>query len=843
VPHAQLFGREQDAATVRELVLHAPGRLVTLTGTGGCGKTQLALLVATSLIHTFADGVWLVGLAPVRSEDLVPYALAAALGRHERAGEALLDTLLTYLSARQLLLVLDNCEHLIESSASLAERVLSSCPGVRLLATSRELLHINGEATWRVPSLPGPDPRAALSPADLMAYPAVGLFVDRAQAVQPRFSLEPANATFVASVCARVEGLPLALELAAAWVPVLTMPQLVERLDDSFDLLAGGNRTAPSRQQTLRATLDWSYGSLSDQERLVFNRLAVFAPDCSLEAAEAVCAAADVATSDVMAVLRRLVDKSLVIVDQKSGRSRYRLLEPVRQYAHERLVRADELGEVRRRHAMFFLDFGERRERATNVGGPDRPTATAALLQEYPNIRLALEWCVESKEGQLGLRLARTVQYLWQARGFLSEGSGWLDRLLALPDANEPTAARAVGLLAGAYLAALLGRMRAASTLFEAGMPLARTMTDPWIQWLGPQNYGIYAQARGDLDTTTRFMWEALAIARTSDDRVDEAITLGTLGTAVLLQGDYAQARQLSEESRSLARAVHEEAAESWALLQLGRLAVLGGDQATAKLDLEQSLDIVRQQGDPRRIAMALEGLGHVALAEADYENAYARLAESTRLFDDCGTQKDIADCLESFAGLAAAESLVEASFQLAGAAAAIRETIGAVQTPFRRDLLGRWLSVVRGRVAEDVYARNWTTGRELTVQQSIALALSIYPSGTVDSQPASEAGLAMPFEQALELPLAATETPPEQTDQPPDASGKRVPELTPREQQVAALLAEGLTNRQIAERLVITERTVAAHIEHILDKLTFTSRTQIGVWASEHHLVGSRPA
>jgi predicted ATPase len=332
-PHTHLIGREQDCATVGALVLHTPGRLVTLTGTGGCGKTQLALLVAAGLVDRFADGVWLVDLAPVQASDLVPYAVAAVLGRRERPREALLDTLVAYLAGRELLLVLDNCEHLIDACASLVVRVLSWCPRVRLLATSREQLRIGGEATWRVPSLPSPYPRASLSPANLLAYPAVRLFVDRVRAVQPDFALGSANAASVAGICARLEGLPLALELAAARVPALSLRQILERLDDSLRLLVGGSRTAPTRQQTLRATLDWSYGSLSDSERVVFRRLSVFAAGCSLDAAEAVCAGGDIDRSDVLDLLEQLVDKSLVLAYEQDSLSRYRLLEPVRQYA------------------------------------------------------------------------------------------------------------------------------------------------------------------------------------------------------------------------------------------------------------------------------------------------------------------------------------------------------------------------------------------------------------------------------------------------------------------------------------------------------------------------------
>jgi predicted ATPase/DNA-binding CsgD family transcriptional regulator/DNA-binding XRE family transcriptional regulator len=798
-------GRQRETAEVMRLLEQT--RLLTLTGTGGCGKTRLALEVAASLLDSFSDGVLLVDLAPVHAGNLVPYALAAALGRRERSGEALMDSLVRYLSPRELLLVLDNCEHLIEPSASLAERVLKSCPRVRLLATSREPLRIGGETTWRVPSLAGPDPRTSSGSDDLLTYPAVRLFVDRAQAVKSSFSLDAANATPVARVCARLEGLPLALELAAACVPVLAMPQILERLDDSFNLLVGGSRTAPTRQQTLRATLDWSHGLLTPQERLVFRRLAVFAGDYSLEAAEAVCAAGDVPGTAVLGLLQRLIDKSLVIADEKSGRSRYRLLEPVRQYAHGLLVATCELADVRRRHAMFFLDFGEARERATNVGGPERTTAAAALLQEYPNIRLALGWCVEAQEGQLGLRLARTVQFLWQARGYPSEGSVWLERLLALPGASEPTPARVVCLLTAGRLASLLGRTEAARALHEAALPLARTISDPWVQWLGPQNFGIFALACGDLETAARYFREALAIARAANDQVDEALSLGAVATTALQQGNYDQARQLAEDARRIAHAAGEEWAEGQMMQRLGELALLRGDHETARIDLAHALDMFRRQGNPQHSALALEGLGRVALAKSNRREAFAYLAQSLRLLDDIGNRKDLVECLESFAALAAAQSMTEVALQLAGAAVAIRESIGAVQSPFRRDLLERSLSVAPGGVTDHIYAHAWQAGRELTIQEAIALALSIQPSGARDSTTSA---------RNQDLQLVG---------------------LTAREALVLRLVARGQSNKEIAAELVLSVRTVERHITNLYGKIDARGKADATAYAIRHGL------
>jgi non-specific serine/threonine protein kinase len=324
----RLVGRDQDTATLRDLALGAPGRLVTLTGTGGCGKTQLALKVATDLVDTFPDGVWYVELASLREPQLVGFSIAGVQERRERTGQAIEDTLAEYLVHRDVLLVLDNCEHLIEACARLTEQLLSGCPGVRVLATSREALRVTGEIAWPVPSLASPDPQVAVTPAHLLTYPAAQLFVQRAQAVQPGFVVGPDNTTSVAALCAHLEGLPLALELAAARMAALSLSQIVERLDDCFRLLVRGRRTAPTRQQTLRATLDWSHGLLSPDEQVVFRQLAVFARGWSLGAAEAVCSNAATAPLDVLEILTRLVEKSLVLVGERDGRSRYRLLEP-----------------------------------------------------------------------------------------------------------------------------------------------------------------------------------------------------------------------------------------------------------------------------------------------------------------------------------------------------------------------------------------------------------------------------------------------------------------------------------------------------------------------------------
>jgi non-specific serine/threonine protein kinase len=330
-----------------------------VTGVGGCGKTRLALAVASQLVASFKDGVWLVTLAPLADPNLVPSAVASTLGVHERPDRSLLEALVAHLSRRQLLLVLDNCEHLVEACAELASTLLQGCPSLRILSTSRHPLQIDDEVVWRVPPLGYPESSATLGADELERYPAARLFLERAVAVQASFAVSPQAVPVVAAICARLEGIPLAIELAAAWVRVLPVDQILKRLDDMFELLIGGSRTRPSRLQTMRAALDWSYALLAPAERMLLQRLSVFVGGWSLTAAEAVCPSGGVAAPDVLGLLTRLVDASLVQVQDRDGRVRYRLLEPVRQYVHKQLVHSGEMDLVRWQHAKYFLAYAD----------------------------------------------------------------------------------------------------------------------------------------------------------------------------------------------------------------------------------------------------------------------------------------------------------------------------------------------------------------------------------------------------------------------------------------------------------------------------------------------------
>jgi DNA-binding CsgD family transcriptional regulator len=441
------------------------------------------------------------------------------------------------------------------------------------------------------------------------------------------------------------------------------------------------------------------------------------------------------------------------------------------------------------------------------VGGPERPAATAALLREYPNIRLALGWSIETGEVQIGLRLARTVQFMWQARGHPGEGLAWLERLLMLPGAEEPTAGRAVGLLCAGRIAAMLGNLTEAGPYLEAGLPLASVIDDPWVRWMGPQNCAYYSWMCGDFESANRYEREALAIARGAADRIDEAVSLAVFAWMATNQGQYAEAQTLADDAQKLAHAVGEQWSECLALVQLGLLAVQRGDDAAARSALDRGLDLGRQQGDPLYTAQALEGLGRVALAVGEHEEAYGRLAESLRLLDEGGHRPALADTLESFAAFAAERSQQQVALQLAAAAAALRAAIGVPQSPLHRDLLESWLHRLKLAVGDQVSARNWAMGQAMSSHEAIEMALALHESVARRSQPRADGS---------DLPAG----------------------LTSREAEVLRLVAKGQSNKEIAAELVISVNTVQRHLGNILFKTGLANRTQAASYAHRAGIV-----
>lgn len=657
LPSLQLtsfIGREREMAEIRRLL--AASRLVTLTGAAGSGKTRLALQVAADMIEEFPKGVWLAELTPLADPGLVPQTVASAFGVREVPGRPLLDTLLDYLRTRELLLVLDNCEHLVDAAAHLASSLLRGCPKVRILATSREALGVAGEAAYAVPPLSRPDPRDDLSAEQLVRSEAAHLFLERAAVSNPRFVVTPANAPAIAQIVRRLDGIPLAIELAAARAKVLTAEQIVQRLDDRFRLLTGGSRGGLPHHQTLQAAVAWSYDLLSGRERTLFCRLSVFSGGFSLDALEAVCADAGggapkrpdagdaIESADVLDLLTRLVDKSLVTTESIGGDVRYRMLETIRLYGQERLRESGETDATRHRHLEWYLGLAEQAEPA--LQGPDQLVWLDRLELEHDNIRAALEWTrADGGRVEAGLRLSGLLHRFWILRGYLREGRDWLEGLLSRPQGVSGRV-RAKAAYAAGVLAFHQGDVVRAEALCVESLNLCRALNDPLGTALALTALGTLVRNRGDYAQARALLEEGLAISRRSGHAWALAEGLNVLGVTVRRQGEHAQATALFEESLHLWRRLGDRWGLAVSLGHLGVVARHHGDYARARGLHEESLLLRRQLGDRQYIAAALNSLGVVAWQLGDYAQAAALLEESLALSRELGDKQNTAATL-----------------------------------------------------------------------------------------------------------------------------------------------------------------------------------------------------
>jgi predicted ATPase/class 3 adenylate cyclase len=729
-------GRERELAEVtRRLVGEPPGpRLVTLTGPGGTGKTRLALQAAADVLDAHPDGVWLVELAALADPAIVPQTVAAAVGVREAPGRPVLATLTDALKPRRLLLVLDNCEHLLDACARLADALLRACPHLRLLCTSREALGIAGEAAWRVPSLPVPADGGAAPPAPgaagLAGYAAVRLFAERAAAVRPGFALTADNAAAVAQVCARLDGIPLAIELAAARVRVLPPPQLLARLDDRFRLLTGGSRTALERHQTLQATVDWSYALLTEPERTLFARLAAFAGGWTLEAAETVGADPDDADGDgiaagaVLDLLTRLADKSLVVADeQPDGTARYRLLETLRHYARQKLAaRGAAVDALRRRHAAHYLALAE--EAAPHLTGPQQLAWLERLAAEQDNLRAALRWSLDDGAAAAGLRLAVALDQFWFLRRHVAEGRAWLAELLAAPGAAARDAPRARALVAAGRLAMLAGDAPQGRALLGEGLTLARAAGEAAVAALALASLGWVSRARGDYAAARPLFEEALAIFRRLGDRWGVAEMLSSLGRLTHWQGDSAAAHALCEEALATGRRLGDRREIAQALEGLGEVASTTGDPAAARGLLDESLAGFRELGDQTGVASVQILLGRLALCGGGTVAGRDWFAAGLRAAQEADYLWRLVEALEGLAATAVAEGRLARALRLAGAAAALREPGELRPAPAEREQLERWLAPARAALHADEAAAAWTEGRAMPLERAVAYAL-----------------------------------------------------------------------------------------------------------------------
>jgi predicted ATPase len=722
-------GRRGDSAAVAELV--AGARLVTLTGAGGCGKTRLASHVAAGLAGTYSDGVCFVDLAPLADEELVPRAVLSALGVHADASRQPLEQVVDHLRPKTALLLLDNCEHVVDAAARTAETLVHRCPGVRVLATSRERLGVAGEAPWRVPSLTVPRPGEHPSSEELVRFEAVQLFVDRARLVAPGFAPTGGNAAALAQVCARLDGIPLALELAAARVRVLTVEQIAARLDDRFRLLTGGSRTALRRQQTLQALIDWSHDLLAETERALLRRLSVFAGGFTLEAAEAVCAGtrhrpSAVDRLAVLDLLTGLIDKSLVVVEgQRAGEQRYRLPETLRQYAEEKLRQADEAVELRGRHRDQYLSLAEHAE--PELYAPEQRRWLDQLEREHDNLRAALGWSLGAAEVELGLRLASALLDDPVTVG--------IPRLLArVPAVADDPASRATRARALAW-AGWLGGFQAAGTvvsLCEDAVSLARTLPDGPVLAFALVNLAFWRVRQEQYVEARVLLAESIALARRFSDHATLAAAPSMAAGLALRAGDLAEARSMYEEYLAECRRAGDVTGTARALEGLGNTALTAGDAERAGELYREALSLYRAVGERTGIALAIRGLGIVAVERGDPSTAEPLLAECLATVGELAAWAGLPETLDALAGAAAlrigaeGRPAAERALRLAGAASATRAAMS--MNAWRNPLAERWLApafaTLGGRDAAAAETA-WASGQAMAPEQATAYALA----------------------------------------------------------------------------------------------------------------------
>ena len=709
---SSLVGRHRELADIARLL--QTGRLVTLTGAGGVGKTRLALAAASTEQLNFADGVGLAPLGSLFDPALVPHAIATIFGVREFGGRPMLQEVIEALRERHVLLVLDNCEHLIDACAQLVEAVLLSCSGVTVLATSRERLGVPGELAWRVPSLGAPAPASAPL-RELGQYDAVRLFVERAVAADPDFKLTNANATAVAEVCWRLDGIPLALELAAAWLGTLSVDEIAARLDDRFNLLVGGGRTAPPRQQTLRGAIEWSYDLLGQFERRLLAALSVFAGGWTLDAAEAVCADEQLSNSDVLALLRQLIDKSMVVVDQTPHGTRYRLLESQHAFAKERAQAAGDLPDLERRHAEWCLAL------AQSVAAPwPEPEQVARLVREHDNLRAALRSCINRGDATLGLRLGVTLWSLWYTQGLYAEGRKWLGELLALPTEATPATLRARGLAFAGYLSSHQGQMSEAEALLNEGLTTAERAGAPLEHTLCSDFMGDLARRRGDLTEAAARFEGTIGLARGAGRRLWEAWAVYHLTRVRWELGDANVARATLDETVYLSSGGSEPRLDAHVLAMRGRLATLDGDHQAALAFEDESLALLRTIGDQQGLAFARLEAAASALDRGDGPHAARHLDAALALASESGEQLVLTRGLEAVARLVATAEPLQA-LRLAGGAGALRGSLGLHPSGPERERLESWVSDARRRLGEAGAAVAWARGQHDTVAQSLA--------------------------------------------------------------------------------------------------------------------------
>jgi non-specific serine/threonine protein kinase len=750
------IGRKHDVADVKRLLSVA--RLVTLTGVGGVGKTRLALRTAGELRRAFTDGVWLVELAQVRDAELVVHTVLEALGVHDDTGRGRTVVLTEYLRDRQLMIVLDNCEHLVDAIAGLAHVLLSSAPGLRLLATSRERLGVGGEHLYQVLPLPLPDPEQPLSPGAVLRYPALALFAERATAVDPSFAVTSANQLQVARVCQLLGGIPLAIELAAVRVRALSLEHLVGRLDDRYRALAGKTRGGLPRHQTMQAAVEWSHALCTPSEQLLWARVSVFAGTFDLAAAETVCSGEDLPADDVLEVLVGLVDKSVLSREQHADHARFCLLEPLRQYGRGKLRDLGGEDEMLRRHRDHYLELAERGER--EWFGPSQADIFTRTRIDHANLRAALDFSLDSPAGaRTGARLASTLWFYWAGCGVLKEGRHWLDRALA---ANpEPSRERAKALWVSGYVAGLQGDLGAGTAMLEECRAYARDTGDAMAMAYATHRLGCNTLIGDDLHLA-RTLFEEARAQYSAMDELNSNVLLASIEQAIaaVFLGDLDGAAKLAEDARTVGALHGERWAYAYGVYVLALVDWSRGELDRAIAHAKDVLRIKRTFNDLLGIVLAVELIAWSTAARGEATRAATLLGAVSQIWPSVG-------------------------YPMFGS-----QHFGAPH--------GACEAVVRQALGDRAFGVALQQGAAFGIEETISYALEEPPEAVPDA------------------PVVVEPVP-----------------LTRREREVVALIVEGLSNKEIAARLVIAQRTAEGHVERVLQKLGFNSRAQVAAWAA----------
>jgi len=802
------LGREQELATIGDLLRREEVRLLTLTGPGGTGKTRLGLQVAAELSELFTTGVYFVNLAAISDPALVIPTIAGTLGIREVTGQSLLERLQENLRQKRLLLLLDNFEQVVCAAEQVATLLLA-CSQLKVLVTSREVLRVRAEHQFTVPPLALPNPTHLPDLAALAHYTAVALFLQRAQAVKPDFQLTKANARAVAEMCTCLDGLPLAIELAAARMKLLSPQALLARLGQRLAVLTSGARDAPARQQTLRNTLAWSYHLLDATEQRLFQRLAAFVGGCSLEAVESVSSGVGDEARSVFDGIASLLDKSLLHQRAQAGSEpRVEMLETLREYGLEALAASGEMEAIRRSHAAYYLRLAEEAE--PELRGTQQALWLMRLRQEQENLRATLRWFMEHDEADQALRLAGALWYFWYLCGDWGEGRRWLEGALGLPSARGATAGRAKALSSAGELAYWQDDDLVAVRLLEESIALYRALGDGRGLASPLGRLGVRFQLLGNLARGTPLVEESIALCRTLGNTWALCFLLPHVGWAAELHGDVTKAGALYQECLILARELGDKSLIAHALHFLGQLTFVQGNATVAAALLQESLILARELGNKHRISNAVLELGYIALSQGDLSQAMALFTETFSLGQETGDKLHIAWALIGLADVAAAAGQPQRAARLFATAEAtydvpLLKNFGL--NPIERAAYEKAVAAARAQLGEQAFATAWAEGRMMTAEQAFA-----FQESTMSTQP----GL---------LPS------------PRRAAKRAFGGLTEREREVAALIAQGKASREIAEILVVNSRTIEKHIENMLSKLGFTSRAQIAVWASEKGL------